>query len=202
MFKFVLIMFGIKRKVEIEEANNFFYEKITKALEALEILDTDEAENFDISKKAIKKIQYEYLFYLIYVLHTTEKYTEDSYLEDLLEKISDFFDKKIKLEEYTERFSKIDDVMAEVMSNAQNSGGIGAGIISSIIYEFDEEELNEIKIVRNKELEDMIGIDLENSDYPIIVVSYLSFLTGTIFGESLISFSKEVEGYFKKYNIK
>jgi hypothetical protein len=194
-------MFGIKKKVKIGEVNDFLCKEIKEVLSDLQFLKTKNKKNFEISEDIFEDIVYEYFFYLIYVLHTTGKYTEDSYLEDLFDKVSDFLPKTVKSNDYSERFPKIDITMKSAVSSAQNSGGLGAGILSGIMSDFNEEKIKKIKIRRNKEMEEMIGVDLDESDHETMVSVYLSFLTGMLFGEFFIDFSKKVEIYFKRNQI-
>lgn len=196
-------MFGIRKKVHFTKANDFLYKKFEELLFPLkEALSTKEAANFQLSEKAVITILYEFLFFFIYTLHTTEQYKNDEYLDDLLKRFSSFFKPPLKLEtdEYNKRFAEIDEVMNFAITHAQNSGGIGSAILTYILQKLPDSTLSEITITRDDELEKMFGVEVEEGKNNEIF-TYLPMLTGTLFGEMNIRFAKDIESYFKKHKI-
>lgn len=196
-------MFGIKKKIHFIKTNDFLYQKIEELFfhiqEALSIKD---AANFKLSDKAVSAILYEYLFFLIYTLHTIGQYKNNEHLDDLLKRFSSFFKPQLKLKsnEYNKRFPEINETMNFAVMHVQNSGGMGSAILTRILYDLPDSILNEITITRDDELEKMFGIDLEEGKINEIFV-YLPMLTGILFGEMNIKFAKDAEIYFKNHKI-
>lgn len=196
-------MFGIKKKVHFTKANDFLFKKFEELFFPLqEALSTKEAANFQLSNKAVTAILYEFLFFFIYTLHTTEQYKNDEYLDDLLKRFASFFKPPLKLEanEYSKRFAEIDEVMNLAVTHAQNSGGIGSATLTRILCNLPDSTLNEITITRDDELEKMFGVEFEEGKNNDIFV-YLPMLTGILFGEVIIRFAKDIESYFAKHKI-
>jgi len=200
-------MFGIKKKVHFTKANDFLHQKIEELFFLMqEALLTKEAANFKLSDKAVSAILYEYLFFLIYTLHTTEQYKSNEHLDDLLKRFTSFFKLPLKLEsnEYDKRFPEIDEVMDFAVTHAQTSGGIGSAILTYILHNLSDSILNEITITRDNKLEKMFGVNLVGSDIEdgkTKILVYLPMLIGILFGEMNTIFAKDAESYFKKHKI-
>jgi hypothetical protein len=195
-------MFNFK-KVHFTKVNDFLYKEFEELFFPIEeMLSTKDAANFKLSNKAVTAILYELFFFFIYTIYTTEQYKNDEYLKDLFKRFSSFFKPPLKLEinEYTKRFSEIDEVMKVAVTHAQNSGGIGGAIIGFILYNLPDSILDEITITRDDELEKMFGVEVEDGKNNDIFI-YLPMLTGVLFGEMNIRFAKDIENYFKKHKI-
>lgn len=154
-------MFNFKKKVHFNQFNDFLYKEFEELFFPIQkILLTKDAANFKLSNMATNAILYELFFFFIYTIHTSEEYTNDEYLEDLFKRFSSFFKPPLKLEidEYTKRFSEIDEVMNFAVTHAQNSGGVGSAIVGFIVHKLPDSILNEIIITRDDELEKMFGV--------------------------------------------
>ena len=197
-------MFGNEKKVHFTEVNDFLYKEFEELFFPLqEALSTKEAANFQLSKKVVTEILYEFLFFFIYTVHGTEKYKIDEYLDDLLKRFSSFFKPPLKLEsdEYNKRFAKIDETMTIAFKNAKNSGGIGNAILYKILNDLPDSIFNEISITKDDELEKMwckMGIEVDELEKIVKTggnkkkndaLIYLPLLAGIAFGEMNIRFA-------------
>ena len=193
-------MFGIKKKIHFTQANDFIYKTLEELFFPLEKM-LKSSSNIKISDDTIKIILYEIFFFFIYAIHTTEKYKEDEYLEDLLKRISFFRPLDLKAEDYNKRFSEINEVMKFAISYAKTNGGIGSTIVGYAIDKLPSSALDKIEIIRDKEIEEKIfGVDV-GSDKKDQISIYIPVLSGLFVGETYVRFAKEIENYFKKHKI-
>jgi len=196
-------MFNFKKKVHFIQVNDFLYKEFEELFFPIQkMLLTKDAANFKLSNIATNAILYELFFFFIYTIHTSEEYTNDEYLEDLFKRFLSFFKPSLKLEinEYTKRFSEIDEVMNFAVTHAQNSGGVGSAIVGFIVHKLPDSILNEITITRDDELEKMFGVEVGEGKNDDIFI-YLPLLIGVLVGEMNIRFAKDIENYFKKHKM-
>ncbi|NCF75323.1 MAG: hypothetical protein GWO87_02455 [Xanthomonadaceae bacterium] len=187
--------------IDFIKVNDFLYKKFEELFFPLEEF-FGNVDNIKLSNRAINNILYELFFFFIYTIHSSGKYSNDMHLKDLFQRFSSFFKSplNLKIEDYADRFSEIDETMKLALMHAQNSGGVGGAMVGFAIHKLPDSLLNEIIIDRDNNLEKLFNIDVD-SDTKEDIFIYLPLIFGLMVGEMNIKFAKDVENYFKKNKV-